>query len=396
MCVSSFLIQEGRFTDAMLRAVRRGVRSYILTAREEELKMSPEELGEKKGEAIESHKRLLDAFAGKVLVRTAPHFHAKFALFDPLGEEPKGVLATCNLTQGAMAGSNIEIAMTLTEAEIRSLFIQFLQGFWNESHHELIRKDGRLHELTHGGFEGRVPVGEIAHPCTYSGANGIRDMAIELITGAKRELILGAWSFVADHRVLKEVQAALDRGVKVRILARPTRENTLALSALSTNGATVVGFHKQFHAKFLMTENGGLLSSANWTKRGLDEGFEAGMALKSADAVAARELIDELVASGGLELRGSTSIKDIPNGRHLQSQKEAKELVSINERPCGQGGIRAVPFRWQRTYVYRGQSESFQRRRCPGGGSACRRTAAGQAGYTGAGGGAVSEIARAI
>lgn len=90
ICVSSFLIQEGRFTDAMLRAVRRGVRSYILTAREEELKMSPEELGEKKGEAIEGHKRLLDAFAGKVLVRTAPHFHAKFVLFDPLGKEPRG------------------------------------------------------------------------------------------------------------------------------------------------------------------------------------------------------------------------------------------------------------------------------------------------------------------
>ncbi|WP_292421897.1 hypothetical protein, partial [Methanoregula sp.] len=76
ICVSSFLIQKSRFTEALIEAAERGVAVFLLTARDEDLRKPSDEMMEGERERIEDHIALLKNLAGKVLVRTCDSFHA--------------------------------------------------------------------------------------------------------------------------------------------------------------------------------------------------------------------------------------------------------------------------------------------------------------------------------
>jgi len=140
VCVSSFLIQQSRMTDALLEAANRGVAVFVLTAREDDLKKADDDFVDFERERIKDHIALLDQFAGKVLVRTSECFHAKYVLVDPRSEDPSGIMMTCNATVDPMFGSNIEVALTLTSSEVRSFFAHFLRGFWAMADHELLER----------------------------------------------------------------------------------------------------------------------------------------------------------------------------------------------------------------------------------------------------------------
>ena len=80
--------------DALLSAVERGVRAYLLTSAEVKLKTSEGEDWGRDDEIRELHKKMLARMAGKVYLRSSGHFHAKYVLID----SNRGVMTTCNLT----------------------------------------------------------------------------------------------------------------------------------------------------------------------------------------------------------------------------------------------------------------------------------------------------------
>ena len=66
--LSSFLIQKSPVTEALLEAENRGVKVFLLTAREEDLKNINRENLEEESDIIKDHIALLNSFAGKILL----------------------------------------------------------------------------------------------------------------------------------------------------------------------------------------------------------------------------------------------------------------------------------------------------------------------------------------
>lgn len=283
ICVSSFLIQKTRFTDALIEAAQRGVAVFLLTAREDDLKKPSDEMMELERARIDDHIALLKKLAGNVLVRTSDSFHAKYCLSDPHSSTPRGVLMTCNANLDPMIGKNREIAVTLAREEIRGLFSHFLHGFWDTADHELLRPEGNFRGVNRIG-RGMVDIGTITIPATWKDGTTLQSQVLECIKKARHQLLITAWSFDPDHSTINAISDALDRGIKVRIMTKPTQKTSRALIGLAEKGAEILG-HDRFHAKIVLADGKkGIIMTANFTKLGLDTGFEAGIVIDEGDA----------------------------------------------------------------------------------------------------------------
>ena len=322
--MSSFLVQKSEVTDALIEASQRGVFIALLTARESDLSLSEDELDSlqaRKAEAIASHKQLLDELAGNILIRTSSDFHAKYIIADPFSN-PAGILMTSNATVDAMNGSNIELALTLLPDEVLSLFQQHIHGFWEMANYELLEKSkpgepGRLNPVGKNTLQ--VEFGKVTTPATYGSETGLRDRIVELIRSAKEKIILCAWTFQTDYLIMAELASAIDKGRKVEIYARFSKENsknTSALLPLLKKGATIYG-HSRFHAKAIIVDGiFGLVMTANISDLGLDKGFEAGIDLGPGDAKVLGRILDQLKNECEFKLHDGMQVKDV-NGKIL-------------------------------------------------------------------------------
>lgn len=309
VCISTFLIQKSGLTDALLRAAERDVRVFLLTAQKDDLMKASDELSEWETMLIEEHKDILDLFAGNVLVRTAPHFHAKFILVDPKSQYPKGLMMTCNATVDAMRGKNMEIAITLTSDEITSHFSQFIRGFWKEAKHELLKK-GELTAVKDVDF--KMDFGNITHYATCSNEYSLKNAIVKVIENTHEKLVITGWSFDKDHEVARALLSAMKRGVKVNIYTKPNYRNTEALIDLLKNGAEIVG-HERYHAKLILSDGvNGLVTTSNYTKKGLDEGFEVSVNLGAKDIRLVQGVIDYWNEKCDWMLAPEILLKDAP------------------------------------------------------------------------------------
>jgi len=340
ICVSSFLIQKSRFTEALIEAAERGVAVFLLTARDEDLRKPSDEMMEGERERIEDHISLLKSLAGKVLVRTCDSFHAKYCLSDPQSRKPRGILMTCNANLDPMSGVNREIAITLTKDEINGLFRHFLHGFWDMADHELLRS-GRDFRGVNRENQNLVETGTITVPATWNEGTSLKSRVLELIRDARESLLLTAWSFDPDYIIIEAINDALDRGVKVRILTKPTPKTSRALISLTDKGAEILG-HDRFHAKIILADGKkGLIMTANFTRMGLDTGFEAGIVITGSDASTLAKIIPDLDSVCPWNFTLKTTLKSV-EGTVLGLKQNSMEFDSFEVIPEGTVDIPAL------------------------------------------------------
>ena len=338
ICVSSFLIQKSDFTTALLESASKGIKVFILTARESDLSKAKDDLTDSEIEKINEHKELLDHFAGNILVRTSDSFHAKYCLVDPVSPEAFGIFMTCNATVEAMRGANQEIALSLTNAEIRSFFSHFLRGFWEMANYEILTRGDltpvkRDHSIT-------VDYGKIDLPVTTQNLHSLREKILDLIKKAQRSLIIGTWSFDEDTAINKNLIEALERGIEIKIFTRPSKRNTASLKNLVDEGVQVLG-QNRFHAKFLIADNSsGIVTTSNFTKLGLDTGFEVAVVLDSSEIEKLAPLIAYWEGICDWELKVNIQLKEAdekfllfsPGEPMLKELKIEPELQFTNPR----------------------------------------------------------------
>jgi cardiolipin synthase A/B len=325
ICLSSFMLQQSELTDAILSAAQNGVRVYILTAGEEELARGDTDIDDIGKLKLEDYKHLLNSMTGKVLIRTAPHFHAKFLLVDPKSPKPIGIMMTCNATVDAMTGKNLEAAITLTPSEVKSFFAQFLKAFWQESRHELLVPN-RLSDI-HAAPKGLV-FGQTSHLVTASGSDTLRRRLIELIGSARESIIVTGWSFGTKHAVISSLEKALDRGVSVTVYTRPAYGNTEALANLVSKGAKVVG-HDRYHSKITIVDSQrSLIMTSNFTERGLDTGFETGIELDSEETKCFMSMIENWNQLCEWKLAPKLTLNDAPR-TILRGTPSTKKMESV-------------------------------------------------------------------
>jgi len=274
--ISSFLLADDRLAQAMLRAAKRGVRVYVLTASEQRLgKVVPEdEVFEQR--MVDQHKKLLESLAGSVLLRSAEHIHAKFLVVDP--QSPSGGrawLSTANFNKALE--DSVELGVRLDAAGARALAACFRWAFWCEAEREL-RGVRRLIEIrpNHPAAPTRPADNEVL--ATLRGWARLGERVVALIGAARREILVASYGLAADHPAVRALVEAAKRGVQVTLLTRPRPAVAGGVAALASAGVAVVA-HDKLHAKALVADGQALVMSANLEAQGLDHGFEVGAVL---------------------------------------------------------------------------------------------------------------------
>jgi phosphatidylserine/phosphatidylglycerophosphate/cardiolipin synthase-like enzyme len=332
VCISSYMIQQGDLTDALLEVSQRGVHVFLLTAKADDLTHANFEIFNEdninktqKDERIKDLKNLFDQFAGNVLIRTFNGFHAKYCLIDPIFPNSFGIMMTCNANVDPMMGNgNIDIAMTLTDEEIASFFSHFLHGFWQMADAEKLTKGNELDPLdpikNPPTFD--ISYGEITLPVTTQNLFTLRDKIIQLIQKSQKSITISAWSFDKDYIIEKALLDSLSRDVDIKIFCRTNKLNTQSLRELLHRGAQVFG-HDRFHAKCLIVDNReGIITTSNYTSLGLDKGFETSVLFNENEMPEVEQLLDYWESKCSWELKEDIELKEVKDRIRLDNEGE--------------------------------------------------------------------------
>lgn len=311
LVVCSFLLSDPEILSALERATTRGVRVYAMLAAETRLLSEPPEhdrtdLAEWKRRVLDEFKESLRRLGGRALIRASDQFHAKVVIADP-GARPTGIMFTANLTKEAVE-RNQELAVALTEVQVREIMRLLGWAFWEASTHEIINPK-------YGGLSPIRPLLAVRHPeqfesflCTTAQSTAIRSALLAAIRAEDREIRLASFGWSADHEVIRALVEKAMAGVLITIFARPRAAAMPALIALQEAGATVLGF-EFLHAKALWTSSGpAFMMSANLEPHGLDSGFELGLALEAPERNALKNIFDEWTQTAEWELLAKTTV----------------------------------------------------------------------------------------
>ncbi len=330
--VSSFLLADDDIERAMLEAAQRGVRVYLLLASEARLGEEPGD-GEFDQRVHAEHKALLRRLAGRILIRSAPHFHAKYVLVDPF-DAPAGVLLTANLTREALE-RNEELAVQLDAEQVRAAAELSRWAMWEEAEHEML--DGQM-------FRRAAPLDCVAHPdpvprlpATTGQAAQLADAARDLIESARQEILVASFGWAPEHPVVEYLCKRVRDGLKAVVLARMRPRAMPALLALAEAGAEVLGF-KWLHAKALWADSGkALVMSANLESHGLDQGFELGVPLGSPGAGEVRTRLLQWAAHARFELLPRPILGKLHGETRVW---ESGQFVDLNVEPLARIDLR--------------------------------------------------------
>lgn len=330
--VSSFLLADREVEDAILEAAQRGVRVYVLLASEARLGHEPGD-GEFEQRVLAEHKAMLQRLGGYVLIRSAPHFHAKLVLVDPY-DRPAGLLLTANLTREALE-RNEELAVELTPKEVEEAAALVRWALWENAEHEFVETPN---------FRAVKPLDVIDHPvpaphvlATTASTTQLREEAVEIIDGASRELIVTSFGWDAGHPVVERLCARARQGISLTVLARVRPRAMPALVALAEAGARVLGF-KWLHAKALWNDSGrALVMSANLETHGLDSGFELGLRLEGKRAEELRMRLERWAGQAAWILRPAPALGEVTGAVRVWHDRELIELDVKPRRPVDLG-----------------------------------------------------------
>lgn len=325
--ICSFLLAHKNIEDAIFQASERGVRVYLMMACEQRLeKTSDDEFGQK---CEEQHRQMLKRLAGKVLIRSAPHYHAKAVLIDALGENnhnAKGVLLTANITHEALE-RNEELAVTLPRQAIDELVQFFRWGFFSEAQHQMLN-NSKFESIAKKDIE--YPRNSKVMCFTSSQENSILDNALKMIEHARQEIIVSSFGFDENHLFIQRLCEKAKQGILVKVLTRIRPSNMSALMQLQQAGASIYGF-KWLHAKAIWVDGqSAMVMSANLQQHGLDEGFEIGIRLDGQTIQSLKSCLDYFMGVAQHHL-----VQNLPVGNCLGELKlwENNQFIDLNIQP---------------------------------------------------------------
>ena len=319
--VSSFLLADSDVEDAIIEAAKKRVRVYVLLASEARLDSEPGD-GEFEQRVLSAHKDMLSRLGGYVLIRSAPHFHAKLVLVDP-ETSPAGMLLTANLTKEAL-GRNEELAVVLKTYEVKEAAEIVRWALWENAEHEFVDPPN---------FRAVKPLGCVAHPApaphvlaTTSSVTQLREETNNIIDSAFEKLIVASFGWDAKHPVVERLCERVREGLAVTVLARVRERAMPALVALAEAGAQVLGF-KWLHAKALWADTGrALIMSTNLEKHGLDDGFEMGQRLEGKRAQELRTRLEQWSNRAAWKLYTKPALGDMDGDVRVWHEKKLFDL----------------------------------------------------------------------
>ncbi|CAL2080171.1 conserved hypothetical protein [Tenacibaculum dicentrarchi] len=279
ICLQSFLIQDTKIIDALLKAKKeRDVRVFVMGCAEAKLESNPYD--EEDSFITKEYKKMLeDKFKNNFTHRQAGNLHAKFILIDPK-KNSKGYIFTGNFNEKPFF-ENPELAVKLSNTQITELFKIFVYHFWehttdeqtNTSQFDKIKKINKF-SLPH--------LSEILLTSPNIEISNLKKTLLEAVSKAKEEIQISTFGLDIKHVLSNKILDKLKAGIKVTIYCRP-RLKTINdnIDVLAKHGAKIV-CHPLIHAKSLIIDNNeAYIFSANFEAHGMDTGFEIGTKLNT-------------------------------------------------------------------------------------------------------------------
>lgn len=287
---STFLFADDEIERELLDAAKRRVRVYLLTASDAQLSDARYREDEDSFESkmIEQHKRILNKFAGKILLRSAGYIHAKFLIVGPRGNA-HGWLSTANFNLALQ--QSIELGLYVEKEQAQAIWDWFAWAFWESTDFELLSK-GSMQKVKSPPIRLLCPftTNDRVLVTANNGSKTIYEEAKRLVKKAKKEIILSSYGLSADHSLFDDLVQKAEEGVRVTVLTRPRKEVYEAVSLLKITDAKIYA-HDKLHAKAIVSDSGGMVMSANLEEKGLDLGFEIGMRLTQKQCGKVREIL---------------------------------------------------------------------------------------------------------
>lgn len=281
--IASFLFSDSDLCDALLAAHARGVRVYMLTA--SKARLTSERNDEFTSDMIKQHQQLLDRLAGKVVLRSADCFHAKFIVVDHEWAA-RGWLSTANFNPALVRSR--ELGLELERDAAQQLAAWFAWAFWTCAEHELTGEKGRLRAVDQPPAPAKVPQGDRVWVTTPH-HQLLREQLLTWIRKTKRELWVSSYALEA-HPVLDAILERAKAGVPVTVLTQPRPAVCEAVVTLREAGARVIA-HDKLHAKAVVCDHGAVIMTANIAVHGLDDSFDVGVVLGEQDRAVLRQTL---------------------------------------------------------------------------------------------------------
>jgi len=328
--VCSFLIQETGITEAILKAEKKGVRVYILTASEHRLEKDQAKENETDNERIEDHKELLRILTKKCFIRTARHFHAKFILIDPKSENRIGYLSSANFTQNALS-KNLEIGIKLNNNQIIDLFNTFCQSFWFEAEHESLSQESlrSVRKIN----ENLIQKPRIEHIFGAKQELDFREALEKAIENTSGPIHICTYSIEQNTNFFDTLIKQLKKGRKLILYTRPRKNDLEPLTKLKEFGAQIRG-HPLLHMKGLFIEDDknpiGLIFTGNLTTESFDSSYDVGIYLSKEQSYIILSIMKSWNEIIPCTFFSKKNIKDLKTGNYLWWDKE-NVRVNIEE-----------------------------------------------------------------
>ena len=332
--ISSFLLSRETLVDAAEAAHASGARTYWLTCEARLMQMFDESASKERVKQDAELYEELGLLADSAIMRIGS-FHAKFILIDPRRPTRRGWLTSANLVSAAW-NDNVEFLIPLSESEVDLLYQVTRYVFWHEATKEVL-PEGKLMSIPSPvQFPLPPPDANLLWTVGHK-AHTLRQAAAEIVEGARRSLTLAGYTWQQNHPLLTKVAKKAQEGVAVRIFVRETTDLTRSprkvLSTLLEAGAKVYSV-PGLHAKFLLNEQDGLMGTANFAAKGLDEGFEVGLRLQGERLDQAREALAwmQQAATEEITYRDVIGPADFQPGRQFHHPARPEVTYKLEER----------------------------------------------------------------
>jgi len=345
LCICSFLLSDPEIEKAIIKASKdRRVRVYLLTAAETLLDADDED-EQFKQERSKSQKDMLRRFIGKVYLRSARHYHAKYIIADSVN----GMMTTCNFTTKALM-ENPEFGVLLGQEQCEELRKEFIYQFWECAELESMTLGTMEGVSRESRFQSNVPKGDLRLSFHDEKANStILAECLDIIDSAEDSVIATSYGW-GNKEIADKLISRAKAGVKVTIVGRNHRGlgQTKHLQKFRDSGCDVLGL-PWIHAKCVIGDIQTsspriMIMSAN-----LDEyltsgnSHDIGLVIPPAEASRVKTIVEQWLHSS-LQMVPKDELKSVEG--ELKVAKEGADplwqnLTVVNETQIDHGTIQA-------------------------------------------------------
>ncbi|MDO6597258.1 phospholipase D-like domain-containing protein [Oceanihabitans sp. 2_MG-2023] len=329
ICLQSFLIQDTKIIDALLKAKQeRGVKIFVMGCAEAKLEANP--YGEEDSFITKGYKTMLEEkFKNNFVHRQAGNLHAKFILIDPK-TNPKGYLFTGNFNLKPFY-ENPELAIQLSMAKTKELFQVFVHHFWNHTTDEQTQSSHFDKVKPINKFE-TVVLKQILLTSPNKDLCNLKTTLLEVILKAEKEIQVSTFGLDINHELSQGILDKLKEGVKVTVFCRPRLKTINGhIEILAKHGAKVF-CHPLIHAKSIVVDNTeAYVFSANFEEYGMDTGFEVGLKLIMKQRNDLLKIYDNWKNTFPYEYFNERKLTEIDSYQVLDRESRLKSIIKIEE-----------------------------------------------------------------